>query len=394
MAGMTPDGFEEKKLPEIKQELESAVRSVFGGDATLLPDSPEGQIISILSIAYAEQWEQLHNAYSAFNPLAATNQTLDDLVLLNGLTRLPPLPSVVLLSITGVDNTVIPAGSIVKHVTSGAEFLTNVAVEIGVGFATGTAQVLSSARVNGATIAIANTLTIIDTPVNGWNTVINNTDAIPGRLKDTDADLRARRDISLALSGSSSLESIIGSVGNLVGVVEVAGIENFTDAIDVNGLNPHSFEITVLGGEDASVAQTIWIKKPVGIEAFGNTLVPVNDIYGNLHDISFTRPTQVPIWINANITFFGSVPDDAASVIADNIILYVTGNLIAGVKVGVGDDVVNSRFYTPINLSYANSTINLLEMSIDDLTYNTNDIPIIHNQLAVFDLARINIVVG
>jgi len=91
--GMTNNGFKIKRLPEIKASLEASARVSLGSDATLLPDSVEGTIISIFSEIIAEEWEQLGAAYSAFDPLHVTGQALDNLVLLNGLSRLPPLPS-------------------------------------------------------------------------------------------------------------------------------------------------------------------------------------------------------------------------------------------------------------------------------------------------------------
>jgi len=76
MTGMTNDGFEIKRVPEIKLQMEDAIRTALGADATLLPDSIEGQLISLLSTSYATLWEEVNNAYGAFNPLAVTGQAV------------------------------------------------------------------------------------------------------------------------------------------------------------------------------------------------------------------------------------------------------------------------------------------------------------------------------
>ena len=392
--GMSNDGFKIKRVPEIKQDLEAAARIALGSDATLLPDSIEGVIIEIFSEIFAQQWEQLHAAYGAFNPLLVTGQALDNLAILTGIERLAPLPSRAFLDISGVDGSVIPAGSIIKHSISGAEFLTENAVEIGVNFPIGTAQVFASARVNGEIEAIAGSLIIIDTPVNGWDSVINNTDAAIGRLAETDGELRGRRERSLSLSGQSSLASIISSVQGVSNVTFAGAVENVFDSIDVNGLPPHSFQAVVEGGTDEAVAQAIWEKKPAGIEAFGDVTVDVNDIFGNTHSVSFSRPIQVPIYINATVTFLSKVPDNAAQVLTDALLLFVSGGLVSGQNIGVGDDIINSRLYMPFNIAFPETTISVLEMSIDGVTFSPADITINFNQIGLFDASRIVIQVG
>ena len=392
--GMTDEGFKPKRLPEIKLDMETSARAALGGSAALLPDSVEGVLIGIFSEFYAEQWEQLHNAYGAFNPISTTGQALDDLVLINGLTRLPPIPSRAFLSITGTDNTVIPAGSIVNHVTTGAEFKTENAVEIGVGFATGTATVFASASVPGEIEALSGTLSVIGTPVNGWDTVTNNVDATEGRLAETDSELRARRARSLSLAGTSSLASIVSAIQSIDNVSFAGAVENFTDLIDGNGLPPHSFECIVLGGDDKSIAQAIWEKKPIGIEPNGSVSEIATDIFGNPHTMFFSRPTSITIYLNANITFLGNVPQDADTVLTEAILNFVSGALVSGVKFDVGDDVINSRMYQPINITYNNVTINSLTLSTDGITFNASDIPIAFNELSAWDSSRITLAIG
>jgi len=394
MYGMDDNGFTIKRLPEIKLDLEEAARKALGSDASLLPDSIEGAIISEFSRIYSEIWEEMYNAWSAFNPNVTTGQALDNISLLNGLMRNPPLKSRAFISIIGVDNTVIPAGSIIRHIATNAEFLTETSVEIGVSFPTGTATVFVSARFDGAIEALAGTLTVIGSPVNGWTSAINNTDAVKGQLAETDAQLRARRARSLALAGSASLEAIVSGVQKIANVTFAGAVENFTDAVDGNGLNAHSFNLIALGGDDVAIAQTIWEKKPIGIEAFGSTNVVVNDIFGQPHSISFTRPTSIPIYLNVTLSFLGKTPDDAGIIITQSILDYVAGSLISGQGLTVGDDVINSRMYFPINLAFPDITINLLEMGLDGVVYNTSDILIAFNELSAWDATRIVVTVA
>ncbi len=394
MYGIDDTGFTTKRLPEIKADMEESVRQALGADATLLPDSIEGQIIAILSEIASGLWEELHGAYGSFNPLFVTGQALDNLVFLNGLSRLPALKSNTYVDITGTDGTVIPAGSIIRHSSTQAEFLTSVAVTIGTDFPTGTAQALVNARKEGAILAAAGTLTVIGSPVNGWDTVNNSVDVVQGRNTETDTELRARRNRSLFIAGSSSLDAILSEISRLESVVHSGGVENFSDVTDANGVPPHSFEAVVSGGLDSSIGSAIWDKKPAGIQAFGTTTVQVLDIFGNSHDISFTRPTSIPIYFRANVTFLGEIPADASIVFTDYLLRYISGELVSGVDVSVGDNVVNSRLYTPLNLAYPNHTINSLETSIDNVNWSSADISISYKEVSSWDESRITFTVG
>lgn len=388
---MSSSGFAIKRLPEIKTELEAEVRSIVGADATLLPDSVEGQLISSFALIYSELWEALEQVYSAFNPNSVTGQALDNLVFLNGLTRLPSAPSNVVLTLLGLDTTVVPAGSIVSHSVSGAEFVTEVEVTIPV---SGNITVSAVSKFDGAVEATVGTLSVVETPVNGWTGVYNLLDANLGRLAETDSELRVRRLRSLLLAGSSSLESILSKVASVDGVTSVTGVENFTDVTDPLGLPPHSFSIVALGGTDESVANAIWEKKPVGIQSNGTTLVSILDIYNNAHDIRFTRPTSVPIHVRATVTFIGEVPSDAADVLTQAVLDYVGGSLVADAGFFVGDDVITSRLYMPFNLTYSNHTVTTLEISDNGATWISTDYPIAVDEISSWDAANITITVG
>jgi hypothetical protein len=58
-----------------------------------------------------------------------------------------------------------------------------------------------------------------------------------------------------------------------------------------------SFEIVAEGGTDLAVATAIFGAKPAGIQAYGSTIVTVQDTFGNPYAIGFSRPTQVPFFI-------------------------------------------------------------------------------------------------
>ncbi len=391
--GITPDGFNIKRLTDIKADLDARVGAALNNQSSLLPDSPEGQLIGLFSILYTQLWEELKLAYDAFNPQAVTDQTLDNLVQLNGLTRLTQRPSTVELTFVGVASTVIPANSIVSNSLTLTQWLTDDDIVID-----NNGDGLGNARSKdfGEISANPYELTVIETPINGWISVTNLDSAIAGRQNETDSELRVRRQRSLSLSGQSSLGSIFTAVGALGGVLYVSITENVTDTIaPITNLPPHSFSVVVRGGSDQDIGESIWNKKPVGILSYGDIDVTVKDIQGDNHIVSFQRPIGVNIWVRANITFFSSlVPEDAETILGQAIIDYVEGRLVPNAGFEVGNDIIHSRLYTPLNLTFQGHTINSLEISLDSFSWTVLDITIQFNQLGIFDLSRIDITVG
>jgi hypothetical protein len=84
--------------------------------------------------------------------------------------------------------------------------------------------------VNGPSYAPAGTITVIGTPVSGWTSVINQLDAIPGALLESDAAAMLRRSGLLSASANGPLSSIIAKVANVLGVTSTYGVQNTTNA--------------------------------------------------------------------------------------------------------------------------------------------------------------------
>jgi hypothetical protein len=85
-------------------------------------------------------------------------------------------------------------------------------------------------------------------------------------------------------------------------VTQSLGFENLGIFTDLAGRPPKSFEIVVNGGLDIDIAETIYGSKPAGIQSFGNVgPIQVFDPFGFEHDIFFSRPTLVPIYMTLKL---------------------------------------------------------------------------------------------
>ena len=237
----------------------------------------------------------------------------------------------------------------------------------------------------------ANTITEIVTPVLGWDSVTNPLAASPGRLVETDEEIRLRfRNTKLERS-SNILDSLYSSLLDVDGVQEVAIYENDTDITDSNGVLPHSFLPVVLGGSSQSIAQTIWENKPMGIKSQGNTVVPITDSQGFLHNIGFERPTPVTIYIDMVLSLNPEAPvqfsGDGADQIRAAIQTYASENF------GVGKDVIYSRMFTPIN-TIPGHQVDSLFIGTTPSPVGTSNITIDFADISSFESVNISITVS
>lgn len=244
-----------------------------------------------------------------------------------------------------------------------------------------------SQEVGSQVIANAGTITQIITPIAGLNNVDNFTDAVSGRDRENDPELRDRRFESVRITGGGTLASVVARVRqNVANVTQVKGYENDDSVVDIDGRPPHSIEIFVVGGDNTDIAEELLIAKADGIQTYGNTYVIVEDSEGTEYNIGFSRPTDVYIWVKITLTVTSDFPANGADQIKENILEYAA-------TLEIGDDVLIQALYCPV-YEVAGITDALIELySAYDLTppgsYVTTNINIGTNEIAIFDSTRI-----
>ncbi len=385
--GLTETGFSRKRLAYLLDELNGDMRSIFGDNFNVSPESPDGQINGVIAESNANLWELSEQCYHAFNPSAATGASLSNLVQLNGITRLAATSSRATLTVGGTTGTLIPTGSLVSTDDAGEQFATDSDVTLDSG---GSGTVYASALTTGPIIALAGTLTQIDTPLSGWTSVTNALDADEGTDEESDITLRARRERSVARDAQAIIDAIYAAVANLTDVTKVSVLENDTNVTDANGLPPHSFHVIVAGGDETEIAETIWLKKPPGILAHGSTEIEVLDSQGQPHAISFSRPTVIEIYVEIDLTSFDDYPANGDELIKAAMVDYSNGLLVAGRGFSLGDDVIYTRLYTPIN-SVAGHEIDALRIGIVPSPVGTANIAIGVTEVPNFTVSNIEV---
>lgn len=353
--GISEDGFTRKRLDEILEDKNAAVRGALGDDLNLSPESPDGQINGVYSESDSNLWSLAEACYNAFSPSKASGAALSDLVELNGIERQDATSTSVELLCSGVPGVIIPIDSLCS--TEGGVIVVKTLSSVTIG-AGGTVSVPAESITTGVEVVLAGEITNIDTPISGWAIVTNPLDGITGEEEETDAELRVRRNRSVSRSAISILDSIVAEVLAVSGVTYTAGFENDQDVTDPNGLPPHSTLIVVEGGGDDDIAQAIFIKKVDGIQTTGNSSGNATDSQGVVKPINFSRPNKIEIHVRVDINTFEDFPPTGIQDIKQAIVDYANGDLIEGRGFGVNDDVIRTELFTPVN------TVNGLSVSI------------------------------
>lgn len=323
---------------DIRDWLLTGYRQIFGSDIYLGEDSQDYQFLSLLAKALDDFAALAVDDYNARNPDWATGAALDLLLPLAGIKRRAATFSTAALSMTGTAGASVAAGALVRdqagyswRITAAFTFDEN-------GAASGSAICTQA----GAIAAPAGTITVIETPTSAWLTVTNPADAVMGQDVESDADVRARRSASIALSAASTLDGIQSALVNLSGVTHVALLENSTAETDANGLPAHSICALVQGGSDSAIGELIFRKKAPGIGTWGNTSVSYTDIYGHSNTVRFSRPTAATVTIRITLRALSGWD---SSTMPDAIRACVAAALDS---VGIGEDLIVSALWGEI----------------------------------------------
>lgn len=362
-AGISAPGF-----TDILASLQASYQSIYGSDIYIAPDSQDGQFLALIASAIHDNNQAMIAVYQSYSPTYAQGAGLSSQVKLNGLSRLVPTHSTAVGTAIGQAGTVITNG-VVKD-ANGNKWDLPASVTIPI---SGSISVTVTAQEAGALQAGIGFINEIDTIMLGWQSFSNTSAAVVGSPTESDAQLRKRQTISTALPALSNLDSILASIGNVIGVQRYAVYENATATTDANGIPAHSIAPVISGGSVADLVQAIAVRKPPGIQTYGDTSGIYYDPVGMPVTINYHALTQVPIYVSVDITalpgYTSSTGDLIIAAVADAI-----NNL------GIGEDVYFTRLFAPANLAGASaeSVSGLLAPQLAALseTYHTTAITI------------------
>jgi uncharacterized phage protein gp47/JayE len=377
--------------------LQASVRAIFGANIDLGPDTPDGQLLDGFA-GYIDEIDQLvEAAYNARSPSQATGAALSRLVRLNGVARKSEAFATAILTLTGTNGTFVPKGSLVASSVDGSVvFATDEDVTIA-----GSTAVSATAKVSGTladTAIAAHTLTVVLTVISGWNSSDNADDATNGAPGETDAQLRTRRALSVAMPSQGIVDGLEAHLLQILDVQDAVVRENPEDTTqtlaDGGTLAPHAIQVIVEGGADLDVAQAIYLRRASGCTMVGSQVVSVPNSQGVGLDVRFDRADHLPVYVvvHSASALATDVQDQikAAIVALGNGALMLNGTPLPGSKIGRG--VAVSDIYAAIMVLTVTALPGLIVAGIDLGTSPSPTgalISIAYNQIATWDSANV-----
>jgi uncharacterized phage protein gp47/JayE len=399
MTALTDTGFVVTRTDERLTGLQTQMKGIFGDDISVGSDTMDGELLGILAESDNALGELGKASYEAHDPAAATGVGLSQLVRLNGIKRTAGRYSTINISFYCDANANIPAGVQLTNGNDPTVWVTTAAI-VGNG---------------GAVVTVpcqTQTMGVTSTPDDsqGWNIttpkyllngVASSSDFVSGRAEETDAELRARREKSTAITSQGlpeSLASSLNSTDYVPNVRQAKVYENFTGSAAVSTDNPygiaaHSIECIIwddavtsdpTADENKAIAQTIWEKKGMGCGLVGSTTGTATDLLAHTHTMYWTAPAPQEIYVSMTGINRGAA-DTWETDVKNAIVDWANSNLGIGDKVYVAD-VVAAVMTVPGIAVEPSSFL----MGVGAATANA-DIAIAYDQVAHFDAAHIAI---
>jgi uncharacterized phage protein gp47/JayE len=381
-SGLTTTGFVRKILDEIVADLGADERGRLSGQIDLSERTVLGNLNAVFGDHLSQVWEAFEELVRQFDPDNALDDRLVSLALLSGVERRGATSGLVTATVNLDASFAFAAGDLVAHVADQPD---NRWVNRDAVSSTGAGNysvVFESEDTGAGASAASGTLSVIAQSATGWNSVTNALDATPGTDEESIEDLRARREASLSLAGSATVDAIRADVLQVDGVLQVLVEENTTDAA-TGGLSPHSFRVVVWDGDPAAadedeIAQAIHDTRPAGIPAVGSTGGSATTADGQVVNVAFERATAVDIYVDVDI-----VSETGVS-IAD-----VKAAILAAAPTRLGEDVIFNRISAAVFSVDGVDDFDFVQIGTAPSPSGTANIAISNTQIALFDSANI-----
>jgi len=330
------DGLQIKTSTEIRADLVADFQDIYGNDINVDQNSPDGQIIGIVTQMSRDIREYIASINSGFDPDQAVGVTLDQRVALNNIERqggtytVQPIDIVVdrTVTLSGLDGDFDNPDGVGYTIAddAGNEWILIDTAVLTVGSYTRNFRARTVGEVSATVGTIENFVTI----VLGVVSVTNSSGVLEtGQNEETDSELRIRRQRSVAIASTGYLNGIEAALLNIDGVTGVKVYENITNATDADGIPAHSIWCIVEAGANTDIAQVIFSRKTAGSGMKGAVSVNIDTDTGSVFTAKFDRPTAEDLYIRFDIqkTSTSAVFDQAA----------IKSSMVTALNYGIGD---------------------------------------------------------
>lgn len=372
--GVTEKGFVPKPVAEVITSLNNRFIGAFGSTFDVTPEGPDGQVIGIVADEIAQCWDQAEAAFNAYRPGATEGVGLSNIAELTHVVRIENQPSTVGVYLDGQEGTYVPQGSLVSDGTMEFSIMYNTRIP---------GLVTAKATQTGEYSVAASTVNKIVTEIDGWTSVNNPESGQTGIDYEKDPALRARRDNTTAKGGGSTIEAFYAVLADL-NLPYIRIRDNDTDA--AIGSQPAGTVYAVVGGGTADeIGRRLFSVKPGGVSTHGSIVAQVFDSKGYPHDIRFSRPQPLSIYVKG--TFKRRLGSNISSNDAAKTLTTAMMNHLATLQ--PGESVIWSECFAPLMESTQFLQIDSLLIGISSNALSTNSIEIDIDQHATADESNI-----
>ena len=295
----------------IRTDVENEFKEALGQDLDTSPSTIQGRLIDLETFARISVLQNNCRLANQINPDLAEKNFLDSVSMLSGVIRDGAESSTVTCTMSGVNGTFVPSGTLVS-VEDGPEWelVTDETIP-----ESGSVDGQFRATETGPVSAQAGTITKIVSGPLGFETVTNAAPATVGKFADNDFELRSMRRSQIATNANRTVLAIQSKILAVQNVRSLSIRENLTDIteyIDGKPLVPHSTYVVVDGGIDEEIADAYYEAKSTGSNFNGDTLVEITDeVSSQPITVKFDRPELKPKKIKITVDAqSGATPTD------------------------------------------------------------------------------------
>lgn len=304
------NGLVTQSLEEIKEDLITKFKSIYGQDINVEQNSPDGQWINILAQEKKDILDLFTTFYNNLDPDRVVGIPQQILYKLNGLSIKTYTYSYVYINVTTTESVTLQgldddienldgSGYTVKD-TNGNRWILASTTDLTAG-----KHLLNFRSADlGSITALPNTISIMETVLKGVAEVNNPANNyITGNSGETTAEFRLRRNQSMAVPSQGFDESTQSQMLTLETVKECKVYDNRSNEV-VNGIPAHGVWVIVRGGLPQEIGRIIYNNLPPGIPMKGNEQVIIQKINGDLEIIYYDIAKPTNLYVRATIKNF------------------------------------------------------------------------------------------
>ena len=307
---LTFQGLSVKDNATLLNEIQTFIQDTYapnGEQIDFSSASPDGQFTNLLATIGTTHRELLTQVYNATDPTKCEGTQQDSKYQLNYLTRkggtyttqvidIVATKTVTLQGLDGSYNDSTSSAFTVADDSGNVWYLIDTSTVF-----TGINQLSFRAQNTGAVTPTIGTITTMVTIVDGITSVNNSVGYTSlGQEQESNLDFRIRRDRSTANKGGNIIDSIVGNILDLEGVIDCVGDNNTTNETNAQGTPAHYIWVVVDGGANDEIAEIIYANM-AGSGTKGAVTVPITTISGIPINVNFDRPEIVPFYVKFDL---------------------------------------------------------------------------------------------